>query len=359
MACTSRNFSGFSYREEQTLIDAGIFKTSCISKKLNMKNQFTLFLITALFLPAWGLSQQGDTLIRKLDSLSIKSDSLKNGQNNNINQKAYNENTRLDFKTYFLLLGNDFKQQLTLPFHIKANDWTKVAKFGILSAGVSFVDEPISRQAVNFRNSNKTVASASKFITKFGGLYEAYTLGALACYGFIFKNEKIKTTVYLASQAYITAAAAEIIFKVLSVRQRPYFIDPQTNENEPTFLGPLHNFEKQRIYKSSSSFPSGHTTVAFAAATVFAMEYRDRPLIPILSYSAATLIGLSRLTENKHWPTDILAGAALGFLSGKQVVNNYHRYAKIKQSTRHTKKSLSFTFRAFYGKLLPGFTYSL
>jgi hypothetical protein len=33
------------------------------------------------------------------------------------------------------------------------------------------------------------------------------------------------------------------------------------------------------------------------------MEYKDRPLVPLISYSAATLIGLSRITENAHWIT--------------------------------------------------------
>jgi membrane-associated phospholipid phosphatase len=77
-------------------------------------------------------------------------------------------------------------------------------------------------------------------------------------------------------------------------------------------------------------FLRGHTTLAFAAATVYAMEYRNKPLIPVLAYTAASLIGLSRITENKHWATDVVAGAALGYLSGRQVVNNYHRYAKLK-----------------------------
>lgn len=174
-----------------------------------------------------------------------------------------------------------------------------------------------------------------------------YALTGLATYGIIFKKEKIKNTTLLATQSYLTAGAIQIALKFLTSRQRPLYIDDQTKENEPTFHGLFFHFKAHKNSNSrSSSFPSGHTTAAFAAATVFAMENRNKPLIPILSYSAASLIGLSRLTENKHWPTDILVGAALGFLSGKQVVNNYHRFAKIKQPSKNPKP-LSFNIQYF------------
>ena len=105
-----------------------------------------------------------------------------------------------------------------------------------------------------------------------------------------------------------------------------------------------------------SSFPSGHTTVAFAAATVFASEYRNTTAIPIIAYSAATLIGLSRITQNAHWFTDVIAGAANGFLAGKNIVNNYHRYAKIKDP-RHNKNTLSFNLQYNVGHVEPGLIY--
>jgi membrane-associated phospholipid phosphatase len=86
------------------------------------------------------------------------------------------------------------------------------------------------------------------------------------------------------------------------------------------------------------------------------MEYRDRPLVPLISYSAATLIGLSRITENKHWITDVFAGAALCFFTGKLVVNNYHRYAKL-NAPNQKKNSISFNLQYHYGRLIPGLTY--
>ena len=99
-----------------------------------------------------------------------------------------------------------------------------------------------------------------------------------------------------------------------------------------------------------------HTTVAFAAATVFALEYKDQLIVPIIAFSAASLIGLSRITENKHWSTDVLTGAALGFLVGKQVVNNYHRSAKLK-APNQKKNTVSFNLQYYSGHVVPGMIY--
>jgi membrane-associated phospholipid phosphatase len=146
--------------------------------------------------------------------------------------------------------------------------------------------------------------------------------------------------------------------KFLTGRQRPNTYDPVSKESEPTFHGPgykpEYDIDGNKI--GTTSFPSGHTTVAFAAATVFAMEYRDKPIIPIIAYSAASLIGVSRITENRHWATDVLVGAALGFLSGKQVVNNYHRYARL-QAAGQKKNSLSFNLQYSNKTLMPGIVY--
>lgn len=102
----------------------------------------------------------------------------------------------------------------------------------------------------------------------------------------------------------------------------------------------------------SSSFPSGHTTAAFAAATVFASEYKDDPLIPVIAYSAAGLIGISRVTENAHWATDVLAGFALGYTTGRLVVRNYHRYTR--RVTQKQKMSFNFNLNYTGGVIQPG-----
>lgn len=293
-----------------------------------MKISTRLLILALLFFPFSGFAQS-DTLIKKLDSLTRKTDSA-GSQNNNVNPAAYNANTRISLKNYFVLLGSDLKQEFTKPFHMVHKDWVRLGKFAVVLVGVGVADEVIQKSMVRLVSNKPWLRSASTSISRLGGAYEFYTLAAIAGTGLLFKKEKMVTTTLLATQAYITGASLESVVKFISGRTRPSYYDPGV-EAEPKFLGPFSrtatNANGKKVY---SSFPSGHTTVAFAAATVFASEYKDKPLVGWIAYTAATLIGLSRLTENKHWATDVLTGAAIGYLSGKNVVNNYHRFVKIK-----------------------------
>jgi membrane-associated phospholipid phosphatase len=310
-------------------------------------------LILWLSIPVAGFAQN-DTLINKLDSLSRKKDSV--GQVNDINREAYTSTTQLNFNTYFILLGSNLKQEFTKPFHMTKKDWGNFGKFAAVTVALGFADQPIQKAALKLRNRNTAINDVSKYVTNFGGLYEGYTLAGLGAYGFIFKNEKMKTTTLLATQAYITAGALESVLKYLSGRTRPSFYGPNEVARS-RFLGPFSKTGRdaggRRTY---SSFPSGHTTVAFAAATVYASEYKNKPIVPIIAYSAASLIGISRITENKHWSTDVLVGAAVGYLAGKQVVNNYHRFAKIKEDEKR-KNTISFHLNYSYGHWEPGLIY--
>ncbi|TDE11021.1 phosphatase PAP2 family protein [Dyadobacter psychrotolerans] len=69
---------------------------------------------------------------------------------------------------------------------------------------------------------------------------------------------------------------------------------------------------------SYNSFPSGHTTQAFAAATFLNEEYKDRyPWMPYASYTVASSVGLLRVANNRHYISDVLVGAGIGYLSMK------------------------------------------
>ena len=63
------------------------------------------------------------------------------------------------------------------------------------------------------------------------------------------------------------------------------------------------------------SFPSGHTTAAFTFAGLFVMQSWTRPSVKVALIIAALLVGLSRIAVGVHWPQDILAGIATGWLS--------------------------------------------
>lgn len=65
-----------------------------------------------------------------------------------------------------------------------------------------------------------------------------------------------------------------------------------------------------------NSFPSGHTATSFMNATFLHKEYGHiNPLYSILGYTMSTYTGVSRSLNNRHWLSDILAGAGIGILS--------------------------------------------
>ncbi|WP_439558843.1 phosphatase PAP2 family protein [Dyadobacter sp.] len=78
-------------------------------------------------------------------------------------------------------------------------------------------------------------------------------------------------------------------------------------------------FHIQRPDGSSyNSFPSGHTTQAFAAATFLSEEYKGTyQWMPYVSYTVASSVGILRVANNRHFISDVLVGAGVGFLSMK------------------------------------------
>ena len=66
------------------------------------------------------------------------------------------------------------------------------------------------------------------------------------------------------------------------------------------------------------SFPSGHTAMAFTGAHVVFKEYKDASLwVGLSGYAVATATGLLRVVNNKHWISDVAAGAGVGVISAE------------------------------------------
>lgn len=91
-----------------------------------------------------------------------------------------------------------------------------------------------------------------------------------------------------------------------------------------------HSFDVERPDGSANnSFPSGHTSMAFTNATFLHKEYGlVNPLYSIGGYSAATFTGLGRNLNNRHWISDVLAGAGIGILStelGYFFINKFYK----------------------------------
>ena len=81
-----------------------------------------------------------------------------------------------------------------------------------------------------------------------------------------------------------------------------------------------------RPFSGNSSFPSGHTTQAFSLATTFSCAFVDCWPAQVAAYALAAGVGYSRIVDNQHYLSDVLAGMVLGTFVGREVsALNQHR----------------------------------
>ncbi|MEZ4417066.1 MAG: phosphatase PAP2 family protein [Gemmatimonadota bacterium] len=118
----------------------------------------------------------------------------------------------------------------------------------------------------------------------------------------------------------LAASAASGLAKFAFGRARPYL--PSSDDGA---LAPFRALADGGY----TSFPSGHTTAAFAMASALSAELSDRwprlaPIAPTVLYTAASLTGFARVYHDRHWLTDVVAGAMLGRWVGLQVVRHAH-----------------------------------
>lgn len=235
-------------------------------------------------------------------------------------------------KGYFPSLLYNFGVQATAPLHFKTKQWLLTgASVGITSVLIH-LDNDIDDWARVQKQKYGWVNKTSPIITEFGGNYAVYSVAAFGLASAAFEYKKGVQTSLLATQAMITSGVWAQLFKHITCRERPFsaYINSRTEGGH--WYKPFTKFDQDFFPKKPGSsfdaFPSGHTATAFSIATVFALQYKDRPAIPIISYSAATLVGISRLTEHEHWASDVFAGALLGYICGKQVVSHYKKMHK-------------------------------
>ncbi|MDR2806322.1 MAG: phosphatase PAP2 family protein [Dysgonamonadaceae bacterium] len=96
-------------------------------------------------------------------------------------------------------------------------------------------------------------------------------------------------------------------------------------------------------YSDRQSFPSGHTSRAFVAAEFLHQEYKDQSIwISVGGYGMASLIGVSRVYNNRHWVSDVIAGAGVGILSTKIVYWAYPRLQEVVGKSRKKTHTLLF-----------------
>ncbi len=81
-----------------------------------------------------------------------------------------------------------------------------------------------------------------------------------------------------------------------------------------------HKANIQRPNGYDFSFFSGHTAQSFTGATALYLEYKDsNKLLALSGYGFSTATGILRITNNRHWLSDVLVGAGIGIISTRLV----------------------------------------
>lgn len=254
-------------------------------------------------------------------------------------------------KGYLPSLLSNFGEQASAPFRFKKRQWLITgAAVGVTAVFIHF-DNDIDLWARVQKQKHGWVNKASPVITNFGSGYGISSVAAIGLVSAVFGKKKGVETSLLASQALITSGAWVQLIKHFTGREDPSASYIYSKKAGGQWWGPFAQYDQDLpVYKSVSSFdafPSGHTAAAFSIATVFATQYSDSKVVPVFCYSAATLVGISRLTEHQHWASDIFAGGLIGYVCGKQVVkhyNNLHQTSSLQTSSDlKVKKEFQFT----------------
>jgi len=159
----------------------------------------------------------------------------------------------------------------------------------------------------------RTVATPGSYVI--GGTM--YVVGRLS------KNERLADLGWHGTESLIVGELVAVVIKGTMGRQRPYVL-PRNSNSYQLFRG----FGGSDQFRS---FPSGHSTSAFAAAAAVSSETsrwwpETRWIIGPILYTGAALTGVSRMYNNRHWASDVLIGAGIGTFAGLKIVRYHHTH---------------------------------
>jgi len=125
-------------------------------------------------------------------------------------------------------------------------------------------------------------------------------------------DERAQTTGLLGWRALADSVLIVEVLKNAAQRRRPTFSGGSVRN---------HNADGQ-FFAGGRAFPSGHAAGAWALAAVISHRHAKRPWIPPVAYGLAGLVSVSRITQRRHFPSDVFVGATLGFLIGRHVARS-------------------------------------
>ena len=218
----------------------------------------------------------------------------------------------------------------------QAHDSTRAPLFGKrdLWVAAAFVAGtaamfPLDRQiARDLRDSalvtNRTLVEAAK-VVGFLGSYGPFVIGGgMYVVGRATGRPRLAHLAVHGIESAIVGATATGVLKTVLGRARPH-VAGHDNPRDFAFMRGIRS-------DSYQSFPSGHTTMSFSIASAVTLELnewypRSAWVVGPLLYGGATLVGLSRMYEDKHWASDVVLGAAVGTFAGLKTVRFTHTRA--------------------------------
>lgn len=196
---------------------------------------------------------------------------------------------------------------VTAPAKWDGGDWRRAAGAGAAVGALFVADETIDGVARRQRSGfTDRVSSAT---TSFGGATGFRIPAVLLVSGIFFADTNVRDMGRDGLEACIFSGLLAKGVKNLAGRERPFETDGET-----TF----------RPLSSRDSFPSGHTTQAFAIASVIAMRSSGW-VVPTIVYTAATVVAFDRVNDRVHFASDAVAGAIIGTVTGRFLVARHRR----------------------------------
>src|SRR5581483_818669 len=201
-------------------------------------------------------------------------------------------------------LFTDQRTFWTTPFHMTAHPWQWTVPLAFVGAGLLASDTAIEKHVPT----NPSTVSHAVTLSNAGVAALAGVGGGMFLLGHITNDDQQRETGLLAGEAGIDAYLDTTVFKYAFGRERPF-----TGSGRGLF------------FKGGDSFPSQHSAVSWAIASVIAHEYPG-PLTQVLAYGTAGAISAARFAGQQHFATDVLVGSALGWYMGRQVFRAHSHY---------------------------------
>ena len=221
---------------------------------------------------------------------------------------------------------------VTSPLDWDGRSWG-VAGLAVGSVVVSglFLDKAAQSESQESRTSDKDRWSGTW--GELGTVYSVAVLGAAGAYGWIADDERgVNVMIDGLESTVIASGILCPLLKYTVGRARPN----ETAQDSDVFAP----------FSGAASFPSGHTTQAFTIASVLAFSFDDQPVVGGLAFATAAGVGLSRINNDAHYVSDVVAGAILGTWVGYEVVhyNRRRRGEEVQRSRAITDATMNVIF---------------